>query len=134
MSQLYRDNAIIPQTPAADYSSSKGYLVTIASGTATISSSATVPAEGVILDGNPTTAGYATEKVSVGILGAMKGTCAMRASGTIAAGALVVQSTDGTVITDPESGARVAVGIALQAAVTGENFEVAPITPRIYAS
>lgn len=130
----YRDNAIVAQTPAADYTAKKGYLVDLASGTATISTSATTPAKGVILEGNDTAAGYATEKVSVGILGALKGTVPMRCGGTITAGAQVCQHTDGTVITDAGTGARTAVGIALESGVSGENIEVAPITPRIYAS
>jgi hypothetical protein len=134
MSQIYRDNAIIPLTPAADYTTKKGYLVDVAGGTATISSSATTPAKGVIVEGNDTAAGYAAEKVSVAVLGAVKGTVPMRCGGTIAAGALVCQHSDGTVITDAGSGARVAVGIALEGGSAGENIEVAPITPRIYAS
>ena len=134
MSKQYRDSAVIPQTPAADYSAKRGYLVDLASGTATISSSATTPAKGVILDGNDTAAGYATEKVTVGILGALAGTVPMRASGTITAGDLVCQAADGTIVTDAGSGARVAVGVALESGVTGENLSVAPITPRIYAS
>jgi hypothetical protein len=127
--RIIRDNAIIPQTPAADYSSKRGYLVTFASGTATVSSSATTVARGVILEGNDTTAGYATEKVSIAVLGAVRGTIPMRLSGTVAAGDLLIQSTDGTVVTDTGSGSRVIVGVALQAGVTGENIEVASITP-----
>jgi hypothetical protein len=46
----------------------------------------------------------------------------------------VCQHSDGTVITDAGSGARVAVGIALENGVAGEDIEVAPFTPRIYAS
>jgi hypothetical protein len=134
MSKKYREDAIVPQIPAGDYTAKKGYLVDLAAGTATISSSGTTPAKGVILEGNDTVAGYAAEAVTVAILGATKGTVPMRCGGTIAAGALVCQSTDGTIITDAGSGARVAVGIALEAGTAGENIEVAPITPRIYAS
>lgn len=134
MSGMYRENAVISLTPAADYSAKKGYLVDIASETATISTSATTPAKGVILEGNDTTAGYARERVSVGILGALGGTVPMRCGGTIEKGAQVCQHTDGTVITDAGSGARTAVGIALEGGEAGENIEVAPITPQIYAS
>lgn len=130
----YRDDAVIALTPAADYTAKKGYLVDIASETATVSTSATTPAKGVILDTHETAAGYATEKISVGILGAVKGTVPMRCGGTITKGTLVCQHTDGTIITDAGSGARTAVGIALESGVAGENIEVAPITPRIYAS
>lgn len=131
MSTTYRDNAIIPQTPAADYSAKKGFLVTIASGTATLSASATVPANGVIVEPNDTTAGYATEKVSVAILGAVKGTVPMRCGGNITAGDRVQQDTDGEILTDAGSGGRVIVGVALQDGVAGENIEVAPLTPTI---
>jgi len=130
----YRDNAVVALTPAASYIAKKGYLVDIAASTATISTSATTPAKGVILEGNETAAGYATELVDVAILGAHKGTVPMRCGGTITKGAMVTQHTDGTVITDAGSGARTSVGIALENGVSGENIEVAPYTPRIYAS
>ncbi len=131
---MTRDNAVIPLTPAASYIDKKGYLVDIAAGVATISTSATTPAKGVITEPNDTAAGYASEQVSVAILGAVKGTGAMRCGGAITAGDLVCQHTDGTIITDAGSGARTAVGIAIEDGTAGENIEVAPITPRIYAS
>ncbi len=127
--KMYRDNAVIAQIPAADYTTKKGYLVNLAAGTATLSSSATVPAKGVILEGNDTPAGYASEKVSVAILGAAKGTVPMRLSGSVSAGAYVQQASDGTVVTDAGSGARVLVGVAMESGVSGENIEVAPLTP-----
>lgn len=127
---LLRDNAILPFTPAADYSAKRGYLVTVSGTTATLSASATVVANGVILDPNPTTAGYATEEVTVGILGAMKGTCRMCAGGAITAGARVQQDSDGQVLTDAGSGGRVIVGVALETATAaGDLIEVAPLTP-----
>lgn len=129
-----RSNAVIALIPAADYSAKKGYLVNIASDTATVSSSASVIAKGVILEGNESTAGYATEKVSVGILGALKGSVPMRLASAVTKGDHVAQHTDGTVKTDPATGERVVVGIALETGVAGENIEVAPITPRYYAS
>ncbi|HOW64873.1 MAG TPA: hypothetical protein P5186_19915 [Candidatus Paceibacterota bacterium] len=133
-SLLARSTAIVPRTPAADYSSSDGHLVDLSSGTATISTSATTPAKGIILEGNRSSAGYASETVSIGILGALTGTVRMRASGTIAKDALVQQSSNGTVITDAESGARVIVGVAMEDGISGENIEVAPIAPRIIPS
>lgn len=129
MSKKYRDDGILPQTPAADYTAKKGYLVNLASGTATISSSATVPAKGVIIEENDTAAGYATEKVAVAILGNVNGSVPMRLSGTVAAGAFVQQAADGTVVTDAGAGARVLVGVAAEAGVSGENIEVFPISP-----
>lgn len=129
-----REDAIVAFTPAADYSAKAGYLVDLASETATISTSATTPAKGVIVEGNETTAGYASEKVAVAILGAVAGSLYMRAGGAITKGDQVCQNTDGTIITDAGTGARTAVGIALETGVSGENISVAPITPRIYAS
>jgi hypothetical protein len=129
-----RGNAVIALTPAADYSAKKGYAGTFSSDTFTVSASATTPVTGVIIDGNETTAGYATEKVGVSLLGAVKGTVPMRLGGSVTKGALLIQNSDGTVITDSGSGARVAVGYALETGVSGENIEVAPITPRIYSS
>lgn len=127
-------SAIVSFTPAADYKAKAGYLVNLAGETATISTSATAPAKGVIVDGNETTAGYATEKVSVAILGGEPGAVYMRAGGAITKGDLVIQHSDGTVLTDSGSGARVGVGIALEDGVAGENIAVVAITPRIYAS
>lgn len=133
MSAIYRDNAIIPQTPAADYTTKKGYTVGIAAGVATISTSATTVVNGVIVDPNDTAAGYAAEKVSVAILGAVKGTIPIRCGGSITAGARVQQHTDGTIITDAGTSARVIIGVALQDGVAGENIEVAPLTPIVLA-
>jgi hypothetical protein len=133
MSRKYREDGLIALTPAADYSAKRGYLVTFSGSTATVSASATVVAAGVILEGNDTTAGYATEKVSVALFGATKGTVPMRASGSITAGDLVIQSTDGTIVTDSGSGERVVVGRAVETGVSGENIEVAPFIVK-YAS
>ena len=128
MSALYtRGNAIIPQTPSATHVSKEGYLVDLAAGTATISTSATVPADGVILEGQATTG-----QSSIGILGALAGTVRLKASGTIAAGARVIQAADGTVVSDSGPGnARVVVGVALEAAVSGDLVEVATMAPMI---
>lgn len=125
----YRADAILPFTPAADYSAKKGYLVTLSGDTATLSASATVRARGVILEGNLTAAGYATEEVSVGILGAISGTVPMKLSGTVTKGDALQQHTDGSVITDAASGSRVIVGIALESGVSGDIIEVAPQSP-----
>lgn len=110
-------NAIIPQTPSASHVDKEGYLVDLAAGVATISTSATTPAKGVILEGAPTTG-----KSSIGILGGLAGAYRLRAGGNITAGAEVQQHTDGTVVTDAGSGARVIVGVALEDAVTGQLF------------
>lgn len=133
MSRTARDNAVIPFTPAADYSAAKGKLVDLAGEVATLSASATVIAKGVIVEPNDTAAGYAAEKVAVAILGACAGTVSMRCSGVIAKGAAVQQAADGTIVTEG-AGARVVVGIALEAGAVGENIDVAAFTPRYYAA
>lgn len=122
-------DAVVPFTPAADYTDKQGYLVNLAGDTATISTSATVVVKGVILEGSATTG-----QTSVAILGASPGAVKMKAGGAITKGAFVAQHTDGTIITDAGSGARVIVGVALETAASGDLITVAPITPRPYAS
>ncbi len=125
-----RQAAIVSRTPAGDYSSKTGYLVTDDGTTATVSSSATVPATGLILEAGKD----ANSKITIGILGAFGGTVLLKAGGTIAAGARVQQASDGTVVTDAGAGnARVVVGVAMEAAVSGDLVEVAVFTPMILA-
>src|SRR4051812_7698796 len=120
MSTLYsRGNAIVPFTPSATHVDKEGYLVDLAGDTATISASASVPAKGVILEGKATTG-----QSSIGILGGLAAPIRLRAGGTIAKGAEVQQNTNGTVLTDAGNGnARLIVGVALEAAVTGQLFD-----------
>ena len=128
-SRFKRENAVISFAPAADYSEKKGYLVDLAGDDATISASAAVPAKGVILDGGID----ADSEVSVGILGTINGTVLMKSGGVIAKGAAVIQGADGRILTDSGAGARVKVGVALEAAVENDLIEVAPITPQVLA-
>lgn len=119
---------MLPFTPAADQSEKKGYLVTLAGETATVSASATVPAKGVILNGEDVDG-----QSSVGILGTINGTVLMKSSGVITKGDFVAQNNDGRIKTDPAAGARVLVGVALESAVENDLIEVAPITPQVLA-
>ncbi|MEY4428709.1 MAG: hypothetical protein RLZZ182_1398 [Pseudomonadota bacterium] len=121
-----QDNAVISQTPSATHVDKEGYTVTMASGTATISASATVPATGVILEGQATTG-----KSSIGILGTISGLVRFKCSGTIAEGARVQQHTDGSVVTDAGTGARVVIGVCVQpgGAVSGDLALCAPHAP-----
>lgn len=126
-----RPNAVIPATPSATHVDKEGYLVTlgVTAGllTATISTSATAPASGVILEGQATTG-----LSSIGVLGTIPGTVRLKTSGAITAGARVIQAADGTVVTDTGAGnARVVVGIALETAASGDLIEVAPLAPMI---
>ena len=122
-----KTDAVYPLTPAADYSTKRGYLVDVSSDTATISTSATTIAAGVILDGETTTG-----KCSVALLGG-GGSVKIKLGGTVTKGALVKQHTDGTVIADA-SGARVVVGRAMESGVADELIEIALLGPIPYAS
>jgi hypothetical protein len=126
MSTLYsRGNAIVPFTPSASHLDKEGYLVDLAGDIATISSSASVPAKGVILEGKDVTG-----VSSIGILGGIAAPVRLRAGGTIAKGAEVQQNTDGTVITDAGNGnARLIVAVALEAAVAGQLFDAVTHKP-----
>ncbi|MEY4377270.1 MAG: hypothetical protein RJB26_1820 [Pseudomonadota bacterium] len=125
MSALYAGSPVVQATPSASHTNKEGYLVDLASETATISSSASTPAKGVILDGGATT----SDKSSIGILGVLPAPVRARASGTIAKFAEVQQAADGTVVTDAGTGARVIVGVALEAAVAGQLFACAMHKP-----
>lgn len=126
MSSLYaRGNSIIPFTPSADHTGKEGFLVNLAGEIATISASATVPVTGVILEGRPVAG-----KSAIGILGGLPAPIRMIASGVIAKGAEVQQAADGSVVTDAGNGnARLIVGVALEAAVAGQLFQVASCKP-----
>ncbi len=126
-----RASAIIEAVGATDLSAKKGSTVTLAVSagvmTATLSASASVPAVGIIMNGEATTA-----RSTIGILGAPGlGTVYMKTSGVIAAGARVQQAADGTIVTDAGTGARVVIGVALEVAASGDLIEVAPIAPMI---
>lgn len=126
---LARLGGVVPATPAADQRDKEGYLVGLSSVsgvlTATISSSATTPVEGVILDGQNT-----TSKSSIGLPGALGGTVRLKLSGSVSAGDYLTQAADGTVVTDAGSGSRVIVGIALEDGVSGDLVEAVFLPPR----
>jgi hypothetical protein len=125
MSSLYaRASAVIALTAASDYRNKEGYTVTFSGATATISSSSSAPATGVILEGANTDG-----DTMVGILGSMSGTVRLKTSGAITKGARVQQAADGTILTDAASGARVIIGVALETGVSGDLIEVATFAP-----
>jgi len=119
-----RDKAVYAFTPATDFgggdptTNKKGFLVTLANDTATLSASASVHAEGVILDPEGTDG-----KASIGVLGGNIGPVHVRLGGTVAKGAKIQQGADGRVVTDAGAGARVVVGLCLEAGVVGELVE-----------
>lgn len=123
-----RQAALVAATPAADQRDKEGYLVNLTSVsgvlTSTVSSSATVVAEGVILEGQNTTG-----KSTIGIHGALSGTVRVKLSGPVSAGDKLQQAADGTLVTDAGTGARAVVGIALEDGVSGDLIEAALFTP-----
>lgn len=123
-----RSNGIIKATPAADYSSHEGYGMTLAVAsnvlTATVSASASVRIKGIV-----TEAGTVAQGVSLAVPGNCPGGVHVKLGGTVAAGAFIQQHTDGTFITDAETGARVIVGIALEGGVAGDLVEALLQTP-----
>ncbi len=128
MSAKYvKDLVIIAMTPTADHSALKGYLVANSGGSAAVNTSTTVAALGVILDGEPTSG-----KDAVALLGGNHGTVKLKAGGTITAFARLQQKNDGTVIVDAATGLRVVVGLALEAAVSGDIFEAMIFNPQVY--
>lgn len=127
-SLFVRANAVLPFTPATDFSEKKGFLVTLAGDVATLSASASVPAEGVILDGT-----VAAQQSAIGILGTLPGTVRLKCHAAITKGDAVCQHTDGTIVTDPAAGARVKVGIACEDGAADELIEVATFTPQVLA-
>jgi hypothetical protein len=124
-----RTKAILPFTPSADHRTKEGYFVDLSGGEAVLSSSATTRPFGLILEGEN------TDGVdSIAVCGGNAGPARVKASGTIAQGAYVQLHTNGSVVTDATSGARVLVGIALESAVSGDLFECQLITPIYYSA
>lgn len=123
-----RSEGYIKAAAAADYSNNEGYGVNLTSVsgvlTATVSSSATVVIEGIIAE-----AGTVAQTVGVVIPGSAPGSVHVKLSGTVAAGDKIQQAADGTFVTDAGTGARVVVGVALEAGVSGDLIEMAMQTP-----
>ncbi len=121
---IVKTNGIISLEPTADHTTLEGYFVENSSGKAAIVNAATDIPIGPILDGEDT-AGRDT----VAIAGAFAGTCLVKLSGTVAQFALLQLAADGTCVTDAGTGARVIVGRALQAGVSGSLIEATIIHP-----
>jgi len=123
-SLLARGNAIIPIT-GNDLTDKEGYLLKESSGNLVLNDSATAPARAVCLEGNT-----AAKNSSAIIIGSGQ-VVRLKAGGAITKFNQVTQKNDGTVIADAGSGARVAVGIALETGVTDALIEVALQTPTV---
>lgn len=128
---IRRKTAIVRLVPAADYTNYEGYGVTIAAGVATLSASATVPIDGIIVE-----AGTVAQGVGVTLIGAGDGSVDAKLSGVgpFAQGTKICQAADGTFIADVGTGtARVQVGVLNEVGVAGDLRELFPRTPLILA-
>jgi hypothetical protein len=139
-----RDYAIY-QESATDLSSAIGKTVIFTAGAPVVSSSATVKSIGIVLDARTKSnvvngVTNTTYLNSIGILGGFPGTCRGSISATqatpITFGTLLAQYSDGTLVSDPGSGARVIVGVMCDpnGAVAGDLCEIAACEATYYAS
>jgi hypothetical protein len=124
---LTKEIAIIPHT-GVDFTDKEGYLVKENAGALALNDSAVAAARGVILEGADD-----DEQSSIGILGAFAGTVRVKLGGAVAKYNLLQQKNDGTVEVDAAAGARVLVGIALEAGAAGDLIEAALFAPRLAA-
>lgn len=124
-----RQSAILPLTPAVDHSDYESYFVKLSAGKAAIVTSATDLPFGVILDGEDTDG-----QDSIAVCGGNAGPCEVKLNGIVSKGAYLQLESDGTVITDAETGARVLVGIALESGVAEEKIPAVLITPIVYSA
>jgi hypothetical protein len=100
-----------------DFTGREGFLVAGNAGALTVNTSSTVPAVAVVLDGLPP-----GRPTTLGTLGKTP-PIRLRAGGTISPFSRLVQNAAGQVVADPGPGsARVIVGMALEAAVSGDFF------------
>jgi hypothetical protein len=126
-----RQSPILPFT-GVDLSAALGKLVTFAAGVPAVNASATVPAVGIVLEGND-----ATHQSSIGLLGGNLPPVRMLIDGASAQlypGDTVQQAAGGGVTKDVGTGTgRVVVGVLSDpnGAVAGDLAEVTPITPQI---
>lgn len=126
-----RDHPIYPST-GVDLSASLGLLVNFTAGVPAVSASATVPAAGIVLEGN-----VAAKNSSIGLFSSALPPVRAKISAASAAlkfGDRVMQAADGTVTKDVGPGTgRVVVGTCaeLNGAVAGDLAEIAPLSPMI---
>jgi hypothetical protein len=126
-----RQSPILPST-GVDFSAALGKLVTFAAGVPAVNASATVPAVGLVIEGND-----ATHQSSLAFLGGnlppMRALISS-ASAQLYQGDTVQQAADGTLTKDVGTGTgRVVVGVLTDpnGAVAGDLAEVTFFTPQI---
>lgn len=126
MSKLVYDSGIIPLTPTADQTGSRGIFVEASSGSAAIVNAATDLPLGVIVDGALTT-GKSAIAVGIGMVVPVKVTGT--SPGTIALGTYLTVKSDGTVQADAGSGNRVQVARALESGAANEIIAAVLLQP-----
>ena len=126
---IVKKEAIVALAPVADHSAKEGYFVSLTAGETVVLTSATaVVPFGVILDGEDTDG-----QDSIGVCGGAFGSALVKLSGTVAVGDSLQLHTDGSVVVDAGSGARIVVAKALQAGNSGELIEAVILTPVQYS-
>lgn len=126
MSALYfTKEPVVPHT-GVDFSDKRGYLVKAAAGTPAVNDSATVPAFGVVLEGND-----ADSQSSLGIIGGALPPVMVKLGGDVDLYERLQQKADGTLEADAGTGDRVVCAIALRAGASGDLAPVQFITPQI---
>lgn len=125
---LARDNAILPFTPAADYTGYEGYFVKPSGAAVTLCTTTTDSPLGVITEGMPTTGKCSVAIIGGGLAGTVKVKVTATSPGSIVMGShLELAAEDGTVKLATGGGATV-VAVALEAGSAGELIEASLLT------
>lgn len=122
---IARTNAVIPCTPAADYTGLEGYFVkaTGSGDTVTLCTGVTDSPIGVISEGGPTTSKVSVALMGGGLAGTVKVKVTATSPGTIVFGSpLELAAEDGTVKLGT-GGASTVVATALESGAAGELIE-----------
>ncbi len=123
MAQI-KTRGIVALTAAADQTGNEGYCVVLGATGVTVATGAADKVIGVITEGD-----VSGGKSDVAVFGAIDGTAHFKAGGAVTAGSRLMLKADGTVDC---AATGLCVGVALDAAATGELFEGAPLTPVTY--
>jgi len=126
---IVRANAIIALTPAVDHSAKEGYFVIITNDLPVVSGSASDVPFGILIDGEA-----AGGVDSIGVCGSNLPTVRVKLSGPVDLGDTLQLHDDGSVVVDAGSGARVVVGQALEAGVSGDLIEAVIFTSVKYSA
>lgn len=125
---IARSNAILPFTPAADYTGKEGYFVKVSGSTVTLCTATTDSPIGVITEGADTTGKVSVAVHGAGLAGTVRVKVTATSPGTIVLGSpLELAAEDGTVKLGIGAGATV-VATALESGAAGELIE-AVLTP-----